>query len=750
MEIILSILKIILPLFLISISSYCIIRFFNIEDYLEKIILIFCFNCFQIVLAIEIFSIFRVVNYYSLLLFHVFVALVLLLLFYKKFITNNFIINFFNYFKNQNLFKNINKKIKLSFISFKIFFNQIKIVKAFKIIMILWLGVILLTTFIIGITIPPKNYDSMTYHLTRAAFWKQNQTINHYFTGNLRQLENPINAEVILLWIMIFTNSDYILFILQWMSLIIILIAVFKILRLLNIDIEISFLVSFLVATFDMIIFQASSTQNDLFLASFLAVSLYFVLKLFNLKDLKDLKEETIQVETLINNSKLKNDYLKNLYLKYSIFAGFSCSFTIGIKGYSYLFIAGFLTLLLIYLAWDIFKNKYKNDFSKNSNFFKNNFKFRFKKVGFLLLFFLIGLIFFASYNWVENFKSFGNIFSSVQTRNLMAVQNPNAKTFISNFIRHLFSFYQLNNVDRGTISLLLDKILNNLHGSLNLSISSKLTTWPDTQYYLSGLGYNMDVAYFGIIVFALCLPSVILICFLYLVIYFIKKSDAEFHKNIEINKINKLFKISLILSILPWSFFIIYVWLFKWQPWAGRLMIGFTVLLSLNLSFLFLFIKIINKKFFFNISLAIVLTLSVIFSGKVLFNSWDPKILPINGQTIYDYPYEQRRYVNAAPEMYEVYLKAENIYKKGARIGLFTHNDSWDYIFFGKNFNKELFYLSENLIKSKKFIDIIKEYNLDGVILYKNNLPFDSNEEFNNSIRGLKYIEVNGYCLVY
>ena len=679
MEIFLSFLKLIIPVLLISYTSFSLIKFLKINDLIEKFLLLFLFNCFYIVISIEILSFFKLVSLWPLIILYSLSSLACLI---------------------AAIVKKHRINISFSYIKlvFKNFYNNISLPKIIKIIIIVWLVVILLTTFFIGITVPPKNYDSMTYHLTRAAFWKQNQTINHYSAGNVRQLENPVNAEVLFLWLMIFTNSDNILFLVQWLSLVILLITFYKLIRYAGLDSGISFFTSFIICTFDMIIFQSSSTQNDLFLASFIVLTLYFIFKTF--------KDETINV-------------------RHSVFAGLLAGFAIGIKGYSYLFIPGFLLFILISL------------FSGNKNFLK----LRLVKSGFIILFSILGCILFASYNWVGNLMDFGNIFSSSQTTNLMSIVNPDSKTFLSNISRHLSSFYQLKDYDRGIISSIIQNILNKTHAVLGLDISSQRTTWPGTEFYLSSLALNMDVAYFGPIVPLLIIPSI----FYNLVLFIILKSIKKIYTQIRI-----LFLDSLRIFLIPFVFFSLYIFIFKWQPWAGRLMISYVVLLSIGFAFLILLIKIVNKKYLFNLFIAIILFISIIFSGKVLFNSWDPKIIPVGGESIYSVSYEERRYMNAAPEMYDVYKKANVALSSNAKVGLFTSNDSWDYIFFGKNFTRQICYISENEMKNESFEDIFLKNNLDGLILYRNNLPYKETEEFESRIQNLRYLESNNYYIFY
>ena len=313
-ETIISFLKLIIPFCLISFVSLFLIKVLKIEDILDKIILLFLFNWCQIILNIEILSIFKIINSHTLLLAHLFWFSVVL------------------FFSIKNKF---NYKIRIGIIKSRLtdFYNGIKINKILKNILIVWLLLIMFTTFFIGVSVPPNNWDSMTYHLARVAFWRQNTTLNHYFTNNSRQTIMPINAEVGLLWIILFTNNDRLAFLVQWTVFVLSLIVLYKMLKICKFSKKISFLSIFVFSCLTMVIMQASTTQNDLTLAVLVLIAVYFALVF--------LKKQ-------------------NIDLRYIIFSSISLGIAIGVKGYSYLFIPGFYLFMLLY---------------------KGNFKIRLKKI---------------------------------------------------------------------------------------------------------------------------------------------------------------------------------------------------------------------------------------------------------------------------------------------------------------------------------------------------------------------------------
>src|SRR6266511_3109589 len=59
-----------------------------------------------------------------------------------------------------------------------------------------------------AVAVAPNNWDSMTYHLSRAAYWLQNHSATQFFPGTVRQNGSPPNAEMLQAWTMAVTGTD--------------------------------------------------------------------------------------------------------------------------------------------------------------------------------------------------------------------------------------------------------------------------------------------------------------------------------------------------------------------------------------------------------------------------------------------------------------------------------------------------------------------------------------------------------------
>jgi hypothetical protein len=123
---------------------------------------------------------------------------------------------------------------------------------------------------LLGLTVPPLNWDSLTYHLTRAAAWAQH---HGYFwvpnapTDRINEFQ-PL-AEQELLFLFSATGGGALTALPQYVSELAILVAVYGIARRIGFDVLASTGAALLLATLSLVGLEAMTAQNDLFAASF-------------------------------------------------------------------------------------------------------------------------------------------------------------------------------------------------------------------------------------------------------------------------------------------------------------------------------------------------------------------------------------------------------------------------------------------------------------------------------------------------
>jgi Dolichyl-phosphate-mannose-protein mannosyltransferase len=129
---------------------------------------------------------------------------------------------------------------------------------------------------LMGIAVAPNNWDSMTYHLARVAYWLQFDSVLHFDNGTLRQLANPPNGEYLQGWTMLLSGSDRLVATVQWLALTGLAAGVAGMARNLRFGHPAALFAAALFVVLPQPILQASSTQNDLIVAFFVIAALHF------------------------------------------------------------------------------------------------------------------------------------------------------------------------------------------------------------------------------------------------------------------------------------------------------------------------------------------------------------------------------------------------------------------------------------------------------------------------------------------
>jgi hypothetical protein len=132
------------------------------------------------------------------------------------------------------------------------------------------IGLLLGYELLLAMATPPNNWDSLAYHLPRAAAWAQHR--GYFWIPNSPY--DPINefqplAEQQILFGMAATGSTALVALPQFVAELAILVAVYGLSRRLGFDVRPAVCASCLLATFSLVVLQATTEQNDLVAASF-------------------------------------------------------------------------------------------------------------------------------------------------------------------------------------------------------------------------------------------------------------------------------------------------------------------------------------------------------------------------------------------------------------------------------------------------------------------------------------------------
>ena len=68
---------------------------------------------------------------------------------------------------------------------------------------------VLLLSVVLNYIVPPNNNDALSYHVARIVRWMQQGSTSPWETPFIWQLSFPLNAQLVYLWTLLFTNSDH-------------------------------------------------------------------------------------------------------------------------------------------------------------------------------------------------------------------------------------------------------------------------------------------------------------------------------------------------------------------------------------------------------------------------------------------------------------------------------------------------------------------------------------------------------------
>ncbi len=135
---------------------------------------------------------------------------------------------------------------------------------------------IVICTGVIALASAPNSWDSLTYHLSRVAHWKQNGSVAFFPTSIERQLSFPPFAEYAILNLQLLTGGDRFAALVQWLSFIGTLVGVSLVAAEFGASRLGQIVAVLFAATLPIAILEASSTQNDLVVSFWVVCFAYF------------------------------------------------------------------------------------------------------------------------------------------------------------------------------------------------------------------------------------------------------------------------------------------------------------------------------------------------------------------------------------------------------------------------------------------------------------------------------------------
>ncbi len=132
----------------------------------------------------------------------------------------------------------------------------------------------------IVVATPPTNWDSLVYHLPRAAQWLQHGSLGYVDAAPTARINTfPPNGEIEILYTFALAHGDWLAAAPQLLAELILLVTIFGTARGLGFARSSAAFAALLFPTFSVVALESVSTQNDLVVASFIAAAAMYVIR---------------------------------------------------------------------------------------------------------------------------------------------------------------------------------------------------------------------------------------------------------------------------------------------------------------------------------------------------------------------------------------------------------------------------------------------------------------------------------------
>ncbi len=163
-------------------------------------------------------------------------------------------------------------------------------IKWFDLVLIFLIVSILSAFFVVGITTPPNNLDSLDpTGITRIFYWLQQGNMKFGSFEGLSALFDPLFLHIQGVWLYSLGKSEYLFFLVQWFSLVVSSVTFFRISRSLKFSTTNSLISSLVGFSLPVVLMQTYSFQGDLIVAVFILVCISYLLDWMELKSKFDL-----------------------------------------------------------------------------------------------------------------------------------------------------------------------------------------------------------------------------------------------------------------------------------------------------------------------------------------------------------------------------------------------------------------------------------------------------------------------------
>lgn len=249
-------------LFLISFvlvfaASFFLTAVLENEKFIISFIYILIFSFANIVLTMEVLSLFSAISQTGVLTLNLLFAAASLVLWLNR---------------GKPLFE----------FSFKQFFKRLyAAIKSDKYLLLMLAGVIFMLVVSLGLILisPVVNPDAQAYHVLRSLLWIMDKHISHPPVSDVRNLVMPVNSELVYSWIILFLKKDILLGAVSFCGYLLSVSSLWGILSYIGAGFRRKLWVVTLLSSFAFVIVQLSSTETDIIIAGLILSSIYLFIQ---------------------------------------------------------------------------------------------------------------------------------------------------------------------------------------------------------------------------------------------------------------------------------------------------------------------------------------------------------------------------------------------------------------------------------------------------------------------------------------
>ena len=159
----------------------------------------------------------------------------------------------------------------------KFFSKYINCIKQDKSLFILSAGFLIavLTALFMSSFMPIMNFDAESYHALRSLFWIHNHNLNHFFIADMRNLVFPINSELVFAWVFLFIKRSAWIMYTSFAGFLLVIFGLYNILSFLKYTMRRKLWVIFMVSSLSSVLAQIATTETDIIIAGLIISSIY-------------------------------------------------------------------------------------------------------------------------------------------------------------------------------------------------------------------------------------------------------------------------------------------------------------------------------------------------------------------------------------------------------------------------------------------------------------------------------------------